>query len=95
MTWKFAVVALLGLSACSTTGIGAGTGGPKAVKKSSCNAKAYSYLRGQPQSAVQKIAFDQPARITKLGDIASSDNNPERITFTIDKLDNVVGIKCG
>lgn len=93
MTWKFAVVALLGLGACSTTGVE--TGGPQAVKKGSCNTKAYSYLLGQPQSAVETISFDQPARITRLGDMASSDNNPERITFAIDKLDNVVGIKCG
>ncbi len=91
MTWKFTVVALLSISACTMTGVS----GAKPANKGSCNAKAYSYLRGQPQSAVEKIAFDQPARITRLGDIASSDTNPERVTFTIDKLDNVVRIKCG
>jgi hypothetical protein len=72
-----------------------GVSGANPAKNGSCNAKAYSYLRGQPQSAVEQIAFDQPARITRLGDIASNDTNPERVTFTIDKLDNVVGIKCG
>lgn len=91
MTWKIAVVAILGVSACGM----AGSTGSKTVKNGSCNAKAFGHLLGQPQSTVQSISFDQPVRITQLGDIASSDNNPERITFTIDKLDNVAGIKCG
>jgi len=101
MAGKFALVALLALGACGTTGFGGPkigvmkAGGVKTVKNGGCNAKTYSYLLGQPESAVQTISFDQPARITRLGDIASSDTNPDRITFTIDKLGNVVGVKCG
>ncbi|MGK7651401.1 MULTISPECIES: I78 family peptidase inhibitor [unclassified Roseovarius] len=61
----------------------------------SCLAATHAALVGQPLSAFDQSALDQPVRVIPPGGIVTMDYNPERLNVDLDSSNTIVRFWCG
>ena len=61
----------------------------------SCFAADHAALVGQPISAFDQSALDQPVRIIPPGGIVTMEYNPKRLNVDLDSNDVIVRFWCG
>ncbi|MER5171809.1 hypothetical protein [Thioclava sp. GXIMD2076] len=61
-----------------------------------CGAKEYSYILGQPESAIAGLPLgDKKYRVVRWRGVEDQIYQPHRIVFRLDEMGNVYNVDCG
>ncbi|WP_322890339.1 MULTISPECIES: I78 family peptidase inhibitor [unclassified Yoonia] len=85
------LIPLLLLAACATVD----NPGTAPTLPDTCGASEYTYLVGQPDTALQRVLIMDEVRIIRPDTMVTMDFRPERINFKIDAQGRIADVTCG
>ncbi|WP_026352155.1 I78 family peptidase inhibitor [Yoonia vestfoldensis] len=85
------LIPLVVLAACAT--VDDTTSAPSLPD--TCGAGAYTYLVGQPATALERVLIMDVVRLVRPDTIVTMDYRPERINFMISDQEIIADITCG